>query len=99
MNHQMAYSEELLSTLKKARQKAALSQRALAAKIGVPQSHISKIENGHISPTISMVIEMARVLGLELMAVPKQYISAINHLTQEQNHMTQQAAYTLDDEE
>lgn len=43
----MAYaSEEIINALKKGREAKGLSQRALSARTGVPQSHISKIESG-----------------------------------------------------
>ena len=46
----MSYeSEKLAATLKAAREKKGLSQRALSAHAGVPQSHISKIESGAVN--------------------------------------------------
>ena len=57
--------------LKQARQAKGLSQRALSAKAGIPQSHISKIESGAVNLQLSSLIELSRVLGLELMLVPQ----------------------------
>lgn len=95
------YAEELIITLKKAREQSGLSQRALAEKMGVPQSHISKIESGKINPTIASLIEIARILGMELMAVPKPYVAAVKGLSQAKAFAdeNQQPAYTLDDED
>ena len=53
-----------------ARHRAGLSQRALADKVGLAQSHISKIERGAVDPQTTSVVEIARVLGLELSLVP-----------------------------
>jgi transcriptional regulator with XRE-family HTH domain len=94
----MSYPEELVATLKKAREKVGLSQRALAEKVGIPQSHVSKIESGKISPTISNLIEIARVLGFELMAVPKKYVSVVEGLSRDTANSleSQKPAYTLD---
>jgi transcriptional regulator with XRE-family HTH domain len=94
----MSYPEELVTTLKKAREKVGLSQRALAEKVGIPQSHVSKIESGKISPTISNLIEIARVLGFELMAVPKKYVSVVEGLSRDTTNSleSQKPAYTLD---
>lgn len=95
----MSYSEDLVLTLRQARKKAGLNQRMLAKKIGVPQSHISKIESGKIKPTITSIIAIGRVLGFEIMAVPKQYVAAVKSLSQNNNQQKQQPAYSLDDED
>lgn len=95
----MKYTETIILDLKKARQKKGWSQQVLAEKLGLPQSHISKIESGKISPTISNVIQIARVLNLELMAVPAFYVGAIQSLCQPTTSYEQKPAYTLDDEE
>jgi transcriptional regulator with XRE-family HTH domain len=95
------YPEQLVTTLREARKKSGFSQRVLAEKLGFPQSHISKIESGKISPTISSLIEIARVLGFELMAVPKKYTLIVESFAKErhENQHTQQPAYSLDDED
>ncbi len=75
----MAYSvEELAKNIKIGRKKKGLSQRALSTKIGVPQSHISKIENGMVDLQTSSLIEIARALDLELILVPRNLLPAIN---------------------
>ncbi|KQQ30773.1 hypothetical protein ASF58_24465 [Methylobacterium sp. Leaf125] len=70
-------TEELLKELKAARDKAGLSQRDLSAKIGVPQSHISKIENGGTDLRLSSLVEIARALDLELKFVPRKLMPAV----------------------
>lgn len=57
--------------IKEAREVKGLSQRALSKKVGIPQGHISKIENGAVNLQLSSLIELARVLDLELMLIPK----------------------------
>lgn len=57
-------------TLKEARVKKGLSQRALSGKTKIPQNHISKIENGAVDLQTSTLIEISRALNLELMLVP-----------------------------
>jgi len=93
------YPEELVITLKKAREKAGLRQRELAEKVGVPQSHISKIETGKISPTISILIQIARILRFELMAVPKQYTGLVKSLTNNDPNAFTQPAYRIDEDD
>ncbi len=66
--------------LKVAREAKGLSQRALGKLAGVPQSHISKIENGFVDLRLSSLIELARVLGLELALVPRKMLPAIKSI-------------------
>jgi len=77
----MIYAIEYLAkALKKAREGKKLSQRALSQKIGMPQAHISKIENAAVDLQASSLIEMARALDLEVMLVPRKYVPAVNSL-------------------
>ena len=71
----------IANKLKAAREAKGLSQRALSKLAGVPQSHISKIENGFVDLRLSSLIELARVLGLELMLVPRKTLPAIKSIT------------------
>lgn len=63
--------EHIAEAIKAARIKKGLTQRALAERVGVPQSHISKIENGAVDLRTSSLIEFTRALDLELMLVPR----------------------------
>jgi len=75
------YSTETIGLfLKKARIAKGLSQRALSAISGVPQSHISKIENGTVDLQTSSLIQLARILDLELMLVPRKLINTVRAL-------------------
>ena len=59
----MAYAvEHIISCLKQPVRRRDFSQRELSRKAGVPQSHISKIENGAVDLQLSSLIELARVL-------------------------------------
>jgi len=74
----MTYAtEQIARTLRKAREARGLSQRALSAKAGIPQGHISKIENGAVDLRLSSLVELARVLELDLMLVPRYSVSAV----------------------
>lgn len=77
----MAYSEDgIINALKDARTAKGLSQRALSARIGVPQSHISKIENGRSDIRVSSLVEMARALDLDLKLVPRNAVPAVDSI-------------------
>jgi len=43
-----------------------LSQRQLAARMGVPRTYISKIENGKAMPTLSSLDRLARALRVDM---------------------------------
>ncbi len=70
----------IANQLKAAREAQGLSQRALGRLAGVPQSHISKIENGTVDLRLSSLIELARVLSLELMLVPRKVLPAVKSI-------------------
>lgn len=72
--------EDIARQLKAARLRKNLSQRDLAEKVGVPQSHISRIENGNVDIRISSLIEFARVLDLELSLVPRKLVPAVQSM-------------------
>lgn len=79
--HRTRYAIEPIATrLKVARQSKGLSQRDLSAKVGVPQSHISKIENGTVDLKLSSLIELARVLDLEITLVPRPLVPAVQSI-------------------
>lgn len=70
----------IASALKEARKEKKLSQRALSIKTGLPQSHLSKIENGAIDLQTSSLIEISRVLDRELMLVPREMVPTFQAL-------------------
>ncbi|MDG4875247.1 helix-turn-helix domain-containing protein [Mesorhizobium sp. WSM4935] len=74
----MAYStESIFHTLRSARNQSGLSQRDLSARVGVPQSHISKIESGGTDLRLSSLVELARALDHELVLVPRKALAAV----------------------
>lgn len=82
----MSYeSAKLAVTLKAAREKKGLSQRALSARAGVPQSHISKIESGAVNLTVSSLTAIANALDLELALVPRKAAPAVRTITRSIN--------------
>jgi transcriptional regulator with XRE-family HTH domain len=46
-----------------------LSQRQLAARMGVPRTYISKIENGKAMPTLSSLDRLAKALEVDMSAL------------------------------
>lgn len=89
-----------------------MSQAALAKLAGVPQSHISKIENTGVDLRISSLTELARALDLELMLVPRKVVPAARSLIRqarptpisltklsEATEEGQRPAYSLEDDD
>lgn len=74
----MSYkSEALITRLRRARETAGMSQRALSDRSGLTQSHISHIERGTLEPGISNLIDLARALDMELVLVPRKLLPAV----------------------
>lgn len=75
----MTYAtEHIARALKDAREARGLSQRALSARAGMPQSHISKIEKGAVDLRVSTLVELARALDLELELVARKALPAVH---------------------
>ncbi len=96
-------TEHIASVLKAAREQKGLSQRELSAKTGVPQGHISKIENGAVNLRVSSLFTLARVLDLELILVPRKTLPAVQSIVRSggrnaESTTTVRPAYSLDDE-
>lgn len=50
--------------IKEMRKRMKLSQKALALKLGIDNSHLSKIESGKNMPTIPQIIELSTILNV-----------------------------------
>ena len=86
----------ITATLKAARATKGLSQRALAMRAGVPQSHISRIESGAVDLQTSSLIQLARALDLEVALVPRRMMPAVDALGRETH--APRPAYRLDED-
>ena len=67
----------ILKQIKIARQEKGLKQSEFGNKLGLPQSHISKIERGETDPRLSTVVDMARIVDRELILVPRRLAHTI----------------------
>lgn len=92
----MSYAaEEIVKALRDAREVSGLSQRALSAKAGLSQSHISQIESGTLEPGLSKLVDIARALDLELVLVPRKLVPAIKSLTTTARPERESPSYAL----
>jgi len=71
---------KIIQSLKSVRQEKGLTQAELGKKLGLPQSHISKIEQELTNPQLSTLSDMARILDLELTLVPRAMLPAVRSL-------------------
>ena len=62
--------------------------------MGMPQSHVSKIEKGLSDPRLSTISDMARLLDQELILVPREKLSIINALINQDDE--QQPMWNID---
>ena len=83
----MSYlNDQILKNLKRARKSKGLSQRELSTRSGVPQGHISKIENGAVDLRVSSLVALARALDLELELVPRKTVPAVQSIVRKTMH-------------
>jgi len=76
----MSEIDKIIVALKNARKAQGLSQVELSERVGVPQSHISKIENGNVDIQLSSLKQIARALDFELQLVPKKALPAVQSI-------------------
>lgn len=100
--------EDIGNKLKAARTRKGLSQRELAAKTGLLQAQISKIENGASDLRVSSLIALSRALDLELELIPRKALPAVEALVRDVESFADRRgrvtidvrpAYSLDDDE
>ncbi len=72
----MAYIQ---GKIREARESKGLTQSDLGSRIGQPQSAVSRIERGG-DLRVSTLLEMARVLEMEPVLVPKHLVPAVHAL-------------------
>ena len=91
-----------IQALVEARKVSGLSQAALGAMVGLPQSHISRVESGVVDIRLSSLLEISRTLGLEPIAVPRALVPAVRALIRASTAgapSEQRPAYALDEDD
>jgi transcriptional regulator with XRE-family HTH domain len=92
---------DLRQHIKDARAKRGWGQRELGAQVGLPQPHISAIESGEIVPRFDTLLDIVRVLDLDLLLVPRSLVPAVQSLirSQKEPESAERSLYAADDEE
>ena len=81
--------EDIAASIKAARIAKGFTQKELGERVGLPQSHISKIEGGNVDLQISSLVEIARALDLELKLVPRKTVPAIEGVLRSQRERSE----------
>ncbi len=87
--------------IKAGRAKRGWGQRELGAAVGLPQPHISAIESGEIVPRFDTLLEIVRVLDLDLLLVPRSLVPAVQSLirAQKEPESAERPLYAVDEQE
>jgi HTH-type transcriptional regulator / antitoxin HipB len=91
--------KKIVEKLKEARKTKGLTQKELSAKMGLPQSHISEIEQGKVDLRVSSLLEISRALDLEPVLVPRSLLSAITDMMSKDPQLKRHAWRVDDDDE
>src|SRR6202047_2181081 len=75
-----ALPEDMRRVLKEAREKRGWTQRDLASRVGLTQTHISGIESGKIVPRYDTLLELVRILDRDLLMVPRALVPAVQSI-------------------
>lgn len=92
---------DLRSEIRQARTRRGWSQRQLGAAVGLPQPHVSGIESGDVVPRFDTLLDLVRVLDLDLLLVPRSLVPAVQSLTRAQKapDSAEKPLYAVDEEE
>ena len=88
--------EDLRLSLKEARKQHNWSQRDLANRVGLTQTHISGIESGKIVPRYDTLLELVRTLGHDLLMVPRTLVPVVQSILRQHLH-SDQDGYGVED--
>jgi transcriptional regulator with XRE-family HTH domain len=72
--------EDMRRALKEVREKRGWTQRELASRLGLTQTHISGIESGKIVPRYDTLLELVRILDSDLLMVPRALVPVVQSL-------------------
>lgn len=72
--------KDMRRALKATREKRGWSQRDMASRLGLTQTHISGIESGKIVPRYDTLLELVRILDSDLLMVPRALVPVVQAL-------------------
>lgn len=75
--------EGLRAEIREARLAKGLTQLQLGERIGLSQKHVSSIETGKIVPRVDTLLDLLRVLNLDLIVVPRALTPIVTSLARD----------------
>ena len=87
----------MLHELRKARRDRGWSQAELGRRTGLPQMHISGIESGKVVPRFDTLLNVVRVLGNDLLMIPRELVPAVQALIRD--HRNPESSRYADEDE
>lgn len=88
-NH--AFSSEglhaaICQSIRQRRKEKNWSQEDLAKKLGMMQRHISEIERGKVMPRLDTVLNILRILNVDLVLVPQKLVRLVQVIVDDNTH-------------
>src|SRR5438552_9591326 len=93
--------EALRLELIEERHKRGWIQAELGQRSGLPQMHISGIETGKIVPRFDTLLDLVRVLGYDLLLIPRSLTPGVQALIRDHQHPAdedERPLYAVDNE-
>ena len=75
-------TDALIDSLAAARKAQKITQADLAQRAGLSRMAVQRTETGDVDPRYSTLVEMSRVLGMQMMAVPADLVPALQAFIQ-----------------
>ncbi|HEX5433778.1 MAG TPA: helix-turn-helix transcriptional regulator [Candidatus Angelobacter sp.] len=82
------FTPDFAYTIRRQRQRRGMSQAELGRLLHMPQSQVARIEKGSSDMRLSTVAEIARVLDLEPMLLPKRLVPAVRYMIENPTEST-----------
>jgi transcriptional regulator with XRE-family HTH domain len=79
--------EAMRRELREARRSRGWSQAEMGRRVGLPQMHISGIESGKVVPRFDTLLDLVRVLGFDLLLVPRSLVPAVQGMIRDERHL------------
>lgn len=83
--------EDLRHLIRDARRERGWSQLELGRRAGLAQRHVSAIETGRIAPRYDTLLDMVRVLDLDLVLLPRALVPVVRALVRDYRDRTSSA--------